>query len=79
MLKNISRMRVAAVWCVAVLAVGAASVVAGATVTMGTAGLLLAACLVPPIIMMLVWRGAPPVTVAELLHTVNGPSKDTRP
>jgi hypothetical protein len=33
--------------------------------------LLLVACLVPPAIMLLVWRGAPPPTVAELLHAVD--------
>jgi hypothetical protein len=41
--------------------------------------LLLVAGLLPPTIMLLVWRGAPPETVAELLHSVNRPSKDTRP
>jgi hypothetical protein len=28
----------------------------------------LAACFVPPAIMLMVWRGAPPATIAEVLH-----------
>jgi len=43
----------------------------------GTIALLLTLCLVPPAILLLVWRGAPPPTVGELLYVVNGP-KDGR-
>jgi hypothetical protein len=40
--------------------------------------LLLVAGLAPSAVLLLIWRGAPPATVAELLHSVNRPSKDSR-
>ena len=79
MLNNISRLRVVGAWCALVLVIAALSVVAGAGITLSNGELLLVACLAPPAVMLLVWRGAPPATVAELLHSVNRPSKDTRP
>jgi hypothetical protein len=53
-------------------------VVGGVAMTLNAAELWLVACLVPPAVMLLVWRGAPPATVAELLHHVNRPSKESR-
>ena len=29
------------------------------------------ACIVPPAVMLMLWRGAPPQTVAEVLHAVD--------
>jgi len=79
MLNNISRLQLVGAWCALVLVIAACSVVAGAGLTLGNGGLFLVVCLAPPAVMLLVWRGAPPATVAELLHSVNRPSKDTRP
>ena len=80
MLRNISRAQLVAAWCVLMLGIGAAFVVAGAAISVANAGLLFAACVAPPVVMLLIWGGgAPPATVAELLHAVNRPSKDTRP
>ncbi len=79
MLKDISRARLAGIWWAAVIVIGACGVVAGAGITLSNGALLLVAGLVPPAVMLLVWRGAPPVTVAELLHSVNRPAKETRP
>ena len=59
------------VWFVVIAAVAGAGAVGGVSITMGTRALLLVACLVPPAIMLMVWRGAPPPTVAELLHAVD--------
>jgi hypothetical protein len=78
MLKEFSRARLVGAWCAAVVVIGACSVVLGAPITIGNLGLLLVACVVPPTVLLLVWRGAPPLTVAELLHDVNTPSKDPR-
>ena len=78
MWKSISRTQWVCGWCAAVTVVAAASVVGGVAMTVNAAELWLVACLAPPAVMLLVWRGAPPVTVAELLHTVNRPSKDSR-
>jgi hypothetical protein len=71
MLKNISRGRVAGAWCAMVVALGAYGVASGASLSMSNAELWLLTCIVPPAVMLLVWRGAPPLTVAELLHAVN--------
>jgi hypothetical protein len=79
MLKNMSRMRLATAWCVAVVVFGAIAVVNGSDITLGNGGLLLMMCLMPPAIMLLVWRGPPPLTVAEVLHAVEAPSKRNRP
>jgi hypothetical protein len=75
MLKKLSRAQMAGLWCAAVVTIAAASVAGGAPTTSGAVELWLAVCLVPPAVMLLVWRGAPPVTVAELLHDVNQPGK----
>ena len=40
-------------------------------ITASASSLWVAACVVPPAIMLLVWRGAPPQTVAEVLHSVD--------
>ena len=79
MMKHVSRMRLAVAWCVAVLVVGAIAVFNGVTaVTFANGGLLLMVGLIPPAIMLLVWRGPPPLTIAELLHDAGTPSKEDR-
>ena len=79
MLKDISRTRWVGMWCALVIAIAACGVVAGAAITMSSGGVLLFACLAPPAVMLLVWRGAPPPTVAELLHSVNQSTEKDRP
>ena len=59
------------VWFAALAVVVDAGAFGSVSVTMGTHALLLVACLVPPAIMLMVWHGAPPPTVAELLHAVD--------
>ena len=78
MWKSISRTQWVSGWCGAVAVVAAASVVSGVGMTVSAAELWLVACLAPPAVMLLVWRGAPPATVAELLHHVNRPSRERR-
>lgn len=77
-LNDISRAQLVAAWCAAVIVIGACSVAAGAALTLGNAEWWVATCLVPPAIMLLVWKGAPPVTVAELLYSVNSGSTESR-
>ena len=79
MLKEISRAQLVGIWCAAVLVIGACSVLAGVGITLSNGALLLVAGLVPPAVMLLVWRGAPPLTVAEVLYSVNEPSKPDGP
>jgi hypothetical protein len=78
MLKDISRVRLVGAWCAAVLVIGACGVVLGMPITLGYAGLVLVLCVVPPVIMLLVWGGVRPQTVAELLYSVDTPPKDAR-
>jgi len=51
----------------AVTTIGALGIVLGAPLTMANADLLLAACIVPPVVMLRVWRLAVPIplTVAS--------------
>ena len=79
MLKRISHARLIGVWFAAVIVMMACSVAGGMALTINIGELWLAACLVPPAVMLLVWRGARPVTVAELLYSVNRQSKEGRP
>ena len=78
MLNRMSRAQLAAAWCAALIVLGALGVAAGAALTIGNGEWWLAACLVPPAVMLLVWSGPPPLTVAELLHTVTLPERDGR-
>ena len=73
MLNAMSRGTAIGVWF-AIVAVAAAitTVVLGVVVTTSTGLLLLGACFVPPAIILIVWRGAPPVTIAEVLHDADG-------
>ena len=61
-----------------VVLLAASSVVLGLTVTASTALLWLLVCIVPPGVMLMVWPSAPPLTIAELLHSVDAPSKAGR-
>jgi hypothetical protein len=79
MFNNLSRAKVAGMWCAAVLVLAAFGVVAGVPLTLGNGALLLVVGLTPPAVMLAVWRGAPPQTVAELLHSADESPKDTRP
>ena len=76
MLTSISRARCVGAWCTAVIVIAACSVLGGPAITIDVSELWFAACVVPPAIMLLVWRGVPPATVAELLYAVNRPSTE---
>ena len=77
MLNNISRTRLAGAWFAAIIVIFACSVVVGgAAMTISAAELWLVACFAPPAVMLLVWRGAPPPMVAELLYAADNPSKE---
>ena len=68
MLKNMTRGRLAAVWFVTVAIVAAAAVAFGPAFTFGTGMFLMAASLVPPVVMLSLWRGVQPATIAEVLR-----------
>jgi hypothetical protein len=55
-----NRDRIIGVWFSILAAVAGGSAVGGLSIMLGTRALLLVACLVPPVIMLMAWRGAPP-------------------
>ena len=67
MSNNVVRARMVGTWCMSVMTLGALSIVLGAAPTIPNAELLMAACVVPPIVMLFVWRPAAPIplTVAS--------------
>ena len=79
MLKNTSRAQWVGGWIFAVIAMMAGSVVAGAHITISTGALWLVVGVVPPGVMLVLWHRAPPVTVAELLYSVNRQTEERRP
>jgi hypothetical protein len=72
------RTRLVCLWIAAVIVLAACSVVFGLSVSAGSGGLWLMACVIPPAVMLLVWPSAPPVTIAQFLHAGNGPVKEGR-
>jgi hypothetical protein len=70
MLKDLTRARVILLWFAIVAVVIAGGVAFGASVTVGTGAMLLALCLAPPVIVLLMWPRVQPRTVAEVLHDV---------
>jgi len=79
MFKDLSRAKVAGMWCAAVLVIAACGVVAGVSLTLNNGALLLVVGLMPPAVMLAVWRGAPAMTVAELLHSADESPREARP
>jgi hypothetical protein len=77
MLKNVSRVKLAASWLASIAVLFALSVVLGSGLSIGATELWLLACFAPPVMMLFVWR-APMPTVAELLYVVNQPDKGER-
>jgi len=73
MVNVMSRTRLVGFWFAAVAIVAASVVAAGVPVSLSTTALLLTMCLVPPAIVLFVWRGAPPPTIGELLYTADDP------
>lgn len=63
---TLSRARAVAIWCMSMLTLGALHVNLGADMTMSNGRLLAALCVLPPLVMMLVWRRMPlPVPSAD--------------
>jgi len=56
------------IWFAAVVLVAVAGVAFGAAVTIGTGILLLALCLVPPIIVVVMWPGVQQPTASDVIH-----------
>ena len=68
MLTNMTRGRLAGLWFATVAMAAVGAVLLGPEFTVGTGLFLTAASLVPPVVMLFLWRSAPPATIAEVLH-----------
>ena len=71
MFRSITRGTVIGLWIAALVVLAAVGVFAGVALTLDNGALWLVACLAPPSVMLMVWRGAPPPTVAEILYDVD--------
>ena len=71
MLERTTRMKIIGLWFSLMAAVVVGGALLGVPMTTATAVLLVITCIAPPAVMLMVWRGAPPPTVAEILHVVD--------
>ena len=67
-LRHLTRLRVIQVWFVAVLLVVVGAMALGVVVTVGTAALLVAMCLVPPVVVFMLWPSDNSSTMAETIR-----------
>lgn len=70
-MNGITRSRLIQIWFGAVAVAIAGVIVLGVAITISTGVLLLSASVVPPAIVLFLWREAPPPTVAEVIHAVD--------
>jgi hypothetical protein len=73
MLTNLTRNRLVGWWFAAVAVIIASVITMGMNVGVSTSALLVSLALVPPGIVMALWRGGPAPTVAEILHEADAP------
>ena len=72
MLRNITtRNRLVGCWFAAVAVIVGSMVAMGVNVNVSTSAILLTLSLVPPVIVLALWRNAPPPTVGEVLYAAN--------
>ncbi len=71
MFRSITRSTVIGLWLAALVVMAAVGVFSGVPLTLDNGALWLLACLAPPTVMLMVWRGAPPPTVAEILYAAD--------
>jgi|KBSMisStandDraft_5_1062788.scaffolds.fasta_scaffold155513_2 hypothetical protein len=71
MLNTLPHARLAEIWCMSVMTFGACSIVSGAEPTIWNGALLISAGVLPPLVMLMVWRQKRPVAIATgpLLET----------
>jgi hypothetical protein len=67
MSNNLIHARAIAAWCMSMFTLGAWGIVSGAPLTTANGMLLFAACAVPPLVMLLVWRQPAPIALGETL------------
>ena len=68
MLTRMTRSRLIQIWFAAVALIVVAGLSMGASVTVETGVLLVALCLVPPVIVLMLWPGVQAPTAGEVLR-----------
>ncbi len=71
MLSSLNRRNLVAAWVGVLLTVAGAAALSGVSITVGNSALWFAVCVVPPVLMLMVWRGAPPPAMQEILYAVD--------
>jgi hypothetical protein len=71
MFRSTNKRTIAVAWVAILAAGGGAAALSGVPMANGVGALWFALCVVPPAVMLLVWRGAPPPTISEILYTVD--------
>jgi len=65
--RQLTRLRLLQIWFAVVLLIVVAAIALGVSVTLGTGALLLAMCLVPPAVLLMLWPSDAP-TMAESIR-----------
>jgi hypothetical protein len=65
---HLSRTNVIQIWFAAMVLAGIAAIALGASVSVGTAVVLVAMCFVPPAIILMLWRSDSASTMAETIQ-----------
>ena len=68
MFQTLTRAKAIRAWFVAIALMIVAAIAIGVHVTIGTAAMMLALCLVPPIVALFMWPGVEPPTVSDIVH-----------
>jgi hypothetical protein len=71
MFKSINVRILIGAWIAVLIVVAGTAALSGVSITFGNSALWFVACVVPPAVMLMVWRGAPPPTMAEILYAVD--------
>ena len=77
MLNNMTRSKLLQIWFTSVALIAVAGFALGASMTFSSGAILLALCLVPAAIIMKLWPGVQPQTIAQVLHDTD--ARKSRP
>ena len=67
-IRQLTRSNVILIWFAVVLLIAVAAIALGVAMTIGTAALLLAICLVPPAVVLMLWPSDNALTMAEAIR-----------
>jgi len=71
MLRSLNRRNLLAAWVGVLLAIAGAAALSGVSLTIDNSALWFAVCVVPPVVMLMVWRSDAPPAMQEVLYAVD--------